>query len=78
LTAKIFAATLTRMDEISSTALASLERKIAAMLDSHAGLRAENLALREHIATLEARNQTLNEKIDAACDRLEGLMAKIP
>lgn len=66
------------MDGNLATALTSLERKIITVLDVCGGLRAENQALRERVASLEKANQTLTERIETACSRLEDLMVKLP
>ena len=41
-------------------------------------LRAENQELRTRVASLEAERNRLNEKIETACIRLEGLMERMP
>jgi phage shock protein A len=43
-----------------------------------ASLRAENQALRAHVAGLEAEKAALAQKVDIARERLEGLMAQLP
>jgi len=55
-----------------------LEEKIEQFISLSQGLRAENQDLQARVVNLEAERKTLNEKIDAACDRLEGLMERLP
>jgi cell division protein ZapB len=55
-----------------------LERKVEQIVAVCASLRAENQALRAHVAGLEAEKAALAQKVDIARERLEGLMAQLP
>ncbi|MBI5898654.1 MAG: cell division protein ZapB [Rhodocyclales bacterium] len=55
-----------------------LERKIDQMVAICASLRGENQDLRAHVASLEADKAALSRKIDLTCERLEGLMERLP
>lgn len=61
-----------------SNDLGTLEKKIEQFLAFCEGLRAENRALRQRVASLEEERKTLVAKIDSARDRLEALMEKMP
>lgn len=58
--------------------LSALEERIGQFIALCQSLRAENKELRTRVAGLEIERNRLNEKIDAACERLEGLMEKLP
>lgn len=58
--------------------LFALEERIEQFITLCQSLRAENQELRTRVAGLEVERNRLNEKIDAACGRLEGLMEKLP
>ena len=55
-----------------------LERKVEQVVAVCASLRSENQALRAHVAGLEAEKAALAKKIDVTCERLEGLVARLP
>lgn len=58
--------------------LHSLEEKINQTVQLCQRLRAENLQLRQKLASSENDNKQLTEKIHGARDRLEALLTKIP
>lgn len=61
-----------------SISLDQLERKVDQMVAVCASLRSENQDLRAHVASLEAEKAALKKKIDTTCERLEGLMERLP
>ena len=56
----------------------SLEAKVAQFLALCERLRAENTELKQQLAAARVDAKRLNEKIDVAKTRLEGLLSKIP
>ena len=60
------------------TELNSLENKVAQFVSLCERLRAENLDLRQQLATARGDAKRLHEKIDGAKARLEGLLARLP
>ena len=58
--------------------LFALEERIEQFITLCQNLRAENQALRTRLAGLEVERKRLNEKIEAACTRLEALMERVP
>lgn len=58
--------------------LLALEERIEQFITLCRNLRAENQELRTRVAGLETERNRLNEKIEAACARLEALMARLP
>ena len=56
----------------------SLEAKVAQFVALCERLRAENTDLRQQLAAARSDARRLNEKIDGAKERLEGLLSKIP
>ncbi len=58
--------------------LFALEEKIEQFIALCQNLRGENQELRTRVASLEGERKRLNDKIDAACGRLEGLMERLP
>ena len=60
------------------TELNSLEAKVAQLVTLCERLRAENTALRQELATAKNDAKRLNEKIDGAKSRLEGLLNRLP
>ena len=60
------------------TELNSLETKVAQFVSLCERLRAENLDLRQQLATARGDAKKLHEKIDGAKERLEGLLARLP
>jgi cell division protein ZapB len=58
--------------------LNSLEAKVAQFVALCERLRAENVELRRELATARSDAKRLNEKIDGAKSRLEGLINRLP
>lgn len=58
--------------------LKSLEAKVSQIAQLCQNLRAENVQLRQQLATAQNENKMLNEKIDGAKTRLETLLSQIP
>ena len=56
----------------------SLEAKVEQFVDLCERLRAENSELRQQLAAAKTDAKRLNEKIDGAKSRLEGLLNRIP
>ncbi len=56
----------------------ALEEKIAQFIQLNQRLRAENISLRQDLASSQGENRRLSEKIELAKSRLESLLAKIP
>ena len=58
--------------------LNSLEAKVAQFVALCERLRAENSELRQQLAAARSDAQRLNDKIDGATERLEGLLSRLP
>ena len=58
--------------------LNSLEAKVAQFVALCERLRAENSELRQQLAAARTDAQRLNDKIDGATERLEGLLSRLP
>jgi cell division protein ZapB len=58
--------------------LNSLETKVAQFVALCERLRAENSELRQQPAAARSDAQRLNDKIDGATERLEGLLNRLP
>lgn len=56
----------------------SLEAKVAQFVSLCERLRAENSDLRQQLAVARSDAKRLNDKIDGAKVRLEGLLSKLP
>ena len=56
----------------------SLEAKVAQFVTLCERLRAENQELRRELAAARSDAKRLNEKIDGAKARLEGLLSRLP
>ncbi|HWI39099.1 MAG TPA: cell division protein ZapB [Burkholderiales bacterium] len=56
----------------------SLESKVEQFVELCERLRAENSELRQQLAAARSDAKKLNEKIDGAKSRLEGLLNRIP
>ncbi|HEX2565552.1 MAG TPA: hypothetical protein VHL85_01720 [Burkholderiales bacterium] len=56
----------------------SLEAKVAQFVSLCERLRAENQALRQELAAARTDAKRLNEKINGAKERLEGLLSRLP
>ena len=60
------------------TELTSLEAKVSQFVTLCERLRAENTNLRQQLAVAQNDAKRLNEKIDGAKSRLEGLLNRLP
>ena len=69
-----FAPYLRRVD----AELNSLEAKVAQFVTLCERLRTENTTLRQQLAKAQSDAKQLNEKIDGAKSRLEGLLNRLP
>ncbi len=58
--------------------LTSLEHKLDQLLDLHKAMRIENQELRTRVASLEAENRQMEDRLETARVRLETLLAKLP
>lgn len=58
--------------------LNSLESKVAQFVGLCERLRAENISLRQELASARSDAKRLNEKIDGARTRVEQLLARLP
>ncbi len=58
--------------------LKALEDKIQQFVRVCQQLRSENIHLRQQLAAATSENRRLTEKINAAADRLEALLAQFP
>ena len=56
----------------------SLEAKVAQFVSLCERLRAENNDLKQQLAAARSDAKRLNEKIDGAKERLEGLLSRLP
>jgi len=56
----------------------SLEAKVAQFVSLCERLRAENQVLRQELAAAKSDAKRLNEKINGAKERLEGLLQRLP
>lgn len=56
----------------------SLEAKVAQFVSLCERLRAENASLRQQLAAAQNDAKRLNERIDGASSRLEGLINSLP
>jgi cell division protein ZapB len=56
----------------------SLEAKVAQFVALCERLRAENTDLRQQLAQARSDSKRLNEKIEGARTRLEGLLSRLP
>ena len=56
----------------------SLEAKVAQFVALCERLRAENVVLRQQLASAQSDARRLNAKIDGAKSRLEGLINRLP
>ena len=55
-----------------------LESKVQQLVEMYARARDENQSLRTRVITLEGENKGLTEKVAAARNKVEGLLAKLP
>ncbi len=56
----------------------SLEAKVSQFVQMCERLRVENMELRQQLAMASNDAKRLNDKIDGARNRLEGLLARLP
>ena len=56
----------------------TLEAKVAQFVTLCERLRAENVVLRKELASAQSDAKRLNDKIDGAKSRLEGLINRLP
>ena len=56
----------------------SLESKVAQFVALCERLRAENVVLRQQLASAQSDAKKLNDKINGAKSRLEGLISRLP
>lgn len=61
-----------------NSSLDAVERKLDQLLTIMRSLRSENATLRQRAAALETEKIILNNKISAACERLEALRDRLP
>ncbi len=60
------------------TEFTSLEAKVAQFVTLCERLRAENVELRQQLAAARTDAKRLNDKIDGAKARIEGLISRLP
>jgi uncharacterized protein (TIGR02449 family) len=58
--------------------VAPLEHKIELVVAFCQQLRDQNQALRAQLAGMESENRLLTERMNAACERLEAMMERLP
>ena len=58
--------------------LNALDERIRSLIRHVEVLHAENAALRHTLATTESENESLRQKIQAARDRLQNLLSRVP
>ena len=58
--------------------LALLERKLATLVSHTRALRAANVTLRRDLAAAYERNRVLADRVAAATERLDALLARLP
>lgn len=63
-----------RMD----TELTRLEARLTGLLNEYKGLHLENRELTTRVATLQAENRRLTEKLVVVTERVEKLLASLP
>jgi cell division protein ZapB len=56
----------------------SLEAKVAQFVSLCERLRAENTELKQQLAAAQRDAKRLNDKIDGAKERIEGLLSRLP
>lgn len=60
------------------TELENLEQKLNALVALAQRMREENRDLRIHVTRLENENKSLQDKVNTARDKLEGLIERLP
>ncbi|MDQ7989927.1 MAG: hypothetical protein REI09_09885 [Candidatus Dactylopiibacterium sp.] len=58
--------------------LTLLENRLAALLTEYRGLHLENRELTTRVATLQAENARMTEKLGVVTARVEALLARLP
>jgi regulator of replication initiation timing len=58
--------------------LTGLESRLAVLLSEYKGLHLENRELTTRVASLQADNLRLNEKLTLVTTRVESLLARLP
>ncbi|PAS98709.1 MAG: hypothetical protein CGU28_00745 [Candidatus Dactylopiibacterium carminicum] len=58
--------------------ITSLEERLTSLLAEYRGLHMENRELTTRVATLQADNSRLAEKLDAVSVRVENLLKRLP
>jgi hypothetical protein len=58
--------------------LALLERKLATLVSHTRALRAANVTLRRDLAAAYEKNRVLAERVAAATERVDALLARLP
>ncbi|KAF7600781.1 MAG: hypothetical protein CGU29_00065 [Candidatus Dactylopiibacterium carminicum] len=58
--------------------ITSLEERLTSLLAEYRGLHMENRELTTRVATLQADNSRLEEKLDAVSVRVENLLKRLP
>jgi len=66
------------MDNAIEGELAALEGKLATLVAHTRALRAANESLRHDLAVAYEKNRALTERVTAASQRLEALLARLP
>ncbi len=69
---------ISNYSDLMESELNSLEEKIDQFVSLCQQLRSENIQLRQQLAGATSENKHLAEKINAAANRLEALLSKIP
>lgn len=60
------------------TELENLEQKVAQLVALHKQVKEENRDLRVRTTEIEAQNKQLGERVTAARERIDALLARIP
>jgi chromosome segregation ATPase len=68
----------TKMEPSIESDLSLLERKLATLVAHTRALRAANESLRSDLAAAHEKNRTLSERVAAASQRLDALLARLP
>jgi len=66
------------MDPALERELVALERKLATLVNHTRALRAANDTLRRDLAAAYDKNRALQERVNAATDRVDALLARLP
>ena len=65
-------------DSTLDAELAALEQRVTALVAHATALRAANEALRRDLASAQATNHALADRVDEATRRLDALLARLP